>query len=152
MRQSLQKIKPALSEQQGTPRSGGTIRRWLKKPAIRPSSNVKRWPPKPHPDREPQFQYLIKPSKACLRAGWPCIRGDSKKRDRCGLFYNRATPWCQTAPAVNPPDFPRDATGPAGPDGIDDLAHNLGYVAVGNSADTPECAVDAIEIRVLACS
>ena len=30
------------------------------------------------------------------------------------------------------------------PYGIYDLAHNLGYVAVGKSADTPEFAVDAI--------
>ena len=40
--------------------------------------------------------------------------------------------------------FPSYAEGQAGPYGIYDLAHNLGYVAVGKSADTPEFAVDAI--------
>jgi hypothetical protein len=144
VRQSLQKIRQALSEQQGTHLSCGTIRRLLKKQNIRPRSNVKRLHPKPHSDRDRQFQYLVNQRKAFLRAGWPCISVDSKKRELIGLFYNRGTQWCQTAQSVNTHDFPSYAEGHAVPYGIYDLAHNLGYVAVGKSADTPEFAVDAI--------
>ena len=144
MHQSLQKIKKALHEQKGTHLSCGTIRRLLNKQDIRPRSNIKRLHPKPHPDRDQQFQYLISQRNAFLRAGWPCISVDSKKRELIGLLYNRGTQWCQTAQSVNTHDFPSYAKGHAIPYGIYDLAHNLGYVAVGKSADTPEFAVDAI--------
>ena len=61
-----------------------------------------------------------------------------------GLFYNRGTQWCQQAQSVNTYDFPGYADGHAIPYGIYDMSHNLGYVAVGQSANTPEFAVDAI--------
>ncbi len=41
-------------------------------------------------------------------------------------------------------DFPSDGVVRATPYGIYDVIHNLGYVYVGISADTPEFAVDAI--------
>ncbi|MBA7696029.1 ISAzo13 family transposase ISMco6 [subsurface metagenome] len=41
-------------------------------------------------------------------------------------------------------DFPKDALGRAVPYGIYDMNRNCGQVYVGNSADTPEFAVDAI--------
>jgi len=144
VRQSLQKIKKALYEQKGTQLSCETIRRMLNKQNIRPKSNVKRLHPKPHPDRDKQFRYLISQRNAFLKAGWPCISVDTKKRELIGLFFNRGTQWCQETQSVNTHDFPSYAEGHAIPYGIYDLAHNLGYVAVGKSADTPEFAVDAI--------
>ena len=131
-------------EQTGIQLSRETLRRLLNKQKIRPKSNVKRLHPKPHPDRDQQFQYLICQRNAFLRAGWPCISVDSKKRELIGLFHNPGTQWCQVAQSVNTHDFPSYAEGHAIPYGIYDLAHNLGYVAVGKSADTPEFAVDAI--------
>jgi hypothetical protein len=133
-----------LYEQTGTQLCCETIRRLLNKQNIRPRSNVKRLHPKPHPDRDQQFRYLINQRNAFLRAGWPCISVDTKKRELIGLFFNRGTQWCQTAQSVNTHDFPSYAEGHAIPYGVYDLTHNLGYVAVGKSADTPEFAVDAI--------
>lgn len=52
--------------------------------------------------------------------------------------------WCAEAPKVYIHDFPQDAVGKAVPYGIYDVQNNLGYVAVGQSADTPEFAVDAL--------
>lgn len=121
-----------------------TIRRLLNKQKIRPKSNVKRLQPKPHPDRDRQFQYLIHQRNAFLKAGWPCISVDSKKKELIGLFSNQGTQWCQKARSVNTHDFPSYAEGHAIPYGIYDLVNNLGYVAVGKSADTPEFAVDGI--------
>ncbi len=144
VRQSLAKIRQALYEEKGKRLCCETIRRLLNKKKIRPKSNVKRLHPKPHPDRDRQFRYLISQRDAFLKAGWPCISIDSKKKELIGLFYNRGTQWCQQAQAVNVYDFPSDADGRAAPYGIYDLAQNVGYVAVGKSADTPEFAVDAI--------
>jgi len=59
-----------------------------------------------------------------------------------GLFYNSGTRWCQQAQSVNTHDFPSYADGYAIPYGIYDITQNLGYVVVGQSADTPEFAVD----------
>jgi hypothetical protein len=137
-------VRVALYEQKGVQLSCETIRRLLNKQDIRPKSNIKRLQPKPHPDRDRQFQYLISQRNAFLKAGWPCISVDSKKRELIGLFFNRGTQWCQEAQPVNTHDFPSYAEGHAIPYGIYDLAANLGYVAVGKSANTPEFAVDAI--------
>ena len=144
VRQSLQKIRQALLEQTGKSLSCETIRRLLNKADIRPKSNVKRLHPKPHPDRDRQFKYLMSQRDAFLKAGWPCISVDTKKKELIGRFHNRGTQWCRNAQAVNTHDFPSYAEGCAVPYGIYDLALNAGYVAVGTSADTPEFAVDAL--------
>lgn len=144
IRQSLSKVQQALAEQQGLKVSPETIRRLLGQHRIRPKSNVKRLHPKPHPDRDQQFQYLNRQRASFQQAGWPCLSVDTKKRELIGLFYNRGTHWCQQGQPVNTHDFPSDADGYAIPYGLYDVSHNLGYVAVGQSADTPEFAVDAI--------
>ena len=144
MRQSLAKIRKALYEQKEKRLCCETIRRLLNKEKIRPKSNVKRLHPKPHADRDKQFRYLLSQRDAFLKAGWPCISVDSKKKEQIGLFYNRGTQWTKTAQAVNTHDFPSYAEGQARPYGIYDLVQNSGYVAVGKSADTPEFAVDVI--------
>ena len=144
VRQSLAKIRKALYKQKGKRLCRETIRRLLNKEKIRPKSNVKRLHPKPHPDRDKQFKYLLNQRDAFLKAGWPCISIDAKKKELIGHFYNRGTHWTKTAQAVNTHDFPSYAEGQARPYGIYDLAQNSGYVAVGKSADTPEFAVDAI--------
>ena len=142
--QSLTKIQQALQEQERIKLSNETIRRLLVQQDIRPKSNVKRLHPKPHPDRDCQFQYLSGQKAAFEKAGWPCISVDAKKKELLGLFYNRGTQWCQQARPVNKHDFPSYANGHAIPYGIYDMLHNLGYVAIGQSANTPEFAVDAI--------
>ena len=144
VRQSLAKIRQALYEQKAKHLCCETIRRLLKKEKIRPKSNVKRLHPKPHPDRDKQFRYLFSQRDAFLKAGWPCISIDAKKKELIGDFYNRGTQWTKSAEAVNTHDFPSYAEGQARPYGIYDLAQNSGYVAVGKSADTPEFAVDVI--------
>jgi hypothetical protein len=144
IRQSLSKIKEALRKQKEVELSCETIRRLLSKLGIRPKSNVKRLHPKPHPDRDKQFQYIFSQVTAFETAGWPHISVDTKKKELLGHFYNRGTQWCQEAQSVNTHDFPSYAHGRAIPYGIYDEVHNLGYVGVGLSADTSEFAVDVI--------
>ena len=144
VRQSLSKIQQALQKQKAIVLSREKIRCLLNELKIRPKSNIKRLHPKPHPDRDRQFQYINRQRVAFHKAGWPCISVDTKKKELLGSFFNRGQQWCRTATSVNTHDFPSYAEGKAVPYGIYDMLHNLGYVAVGQSADTPEFAVDAI--------
>lgn len=111
---------------------------------ISPKSNIKRLHPKEHPERDKQFCYLQEQRAMFEAAGWPCISVDTKKRELIGLFAKAGTSWCKQASSVNSHDFPSYASGYAIPNGIYDTGQNSGYVAVGQSADTPEFAVDAI--------
>jgi hypothetical protein len=142
--QSLSKIQTAVAEQEGVALSQETIRGLLKEQEISPKSNNKRLHPQPHPDRDRQFEYLNSQRDAFAQAGWPSISVDTKKKELIGNFYNRGQQWCRQATAVNTHDFPSYAQGQAIPYGIYDISHNRGYVTVGQSADTPELAVDAI--------
>ncbi|MDQ3523159.1 MAG: ISAzo13 family transposase [Gemmatimonadota bacterium] len=142
--QSLSKVKAALAERTDTLLSRETIRGLLNDQKIRPKSNVKRLHPKPHPERDQQFAYLKGQRAAFARAGWPCVSVDTKKKELLGNFFNRGRQWCREATAVNTHDFPSYATGKAVPYGLYDVGQNLGYVALGQSADTPELAVDAL--------
>jgi hypothetical protein len=142
--QSLSKIQVSLAEQKEIELSRETIRVLLNKEQIRPKSNIKRLHPKPHPDRDQQFEYLTRQRAAFSKAGWPVLSVDTKKKEWLGNFFNSGSHWCRQATAVNTHDFPSYAEGLAIPYGLYDVRHNLGYVGVGQSADTPEFAVDVI--------
>lgn len=79
-----------------------------------------------------------------MQAGHPVISVDSKKKELIGNFKNPGRVWTRKLEQVNSHDFPKQALAKAVPYGIYDVAHNLGYVYVGITADTAEFAVDAI--------
>jgi hypothetical protein len=121
-----------------------TIARLLHKQDYSLKANEKRLSGQAHPDRNQQFEYINQLKAAHLAAGDPVISVDSKKKELVGNFKNNGREWCQQATAVNEHDFDQDALGKAVPYGIYDVAHNLGYVYVGQSADTPQFAVEMI--------
>jgi Rhodopirellula transposase DDE domain len=128
-------------------RAGRTsVRRLLKGLDYSLKANRKRLTGPAHPDRDRQFRYIARVTKLFLAAGHPVISVDTKKKELIGNFKNPGRTWCQHADEVNAHDFRQDALGLAVPYGIYDLAHNLGYVYVGLSADTPEFAVKAITL------
>lgn len=94
--------------------------------------------------RNLQFRYIRRVKQLFMQSGHPIISVDTKKRELIGNFKNPGRSWLQEAEAVNVHDFPTDTTIKATPYGIYDLVHNLGYVYVGISANTPEFAVEAI--------
>jgi len=120
-----------------------TVRRLLKKLDYGLFGNRKSLSPR-HPDQDKQFRFIRRVRKVFMAAGQPVISVDTKKKELLGSFFNHGQQWCLNATAVNTHDFPSYADGKAIPYGIYDMRHNLGYVAVGKSADTPEFAVDAI--------
>jgi hypothetical protein len=121
-----------------------TIGRLLREMGYGLQANRKALTGDPHPQREVQFQYLEQQIECFQQAGWPIISVDSKKKELIGNFKNAGQRWCVTPERVNEHDFEHDALGKAVPYGIYDLQHNQGTVYVGQSADTPQFAVDAI--------
>lgn len=143
IRRSLARLRAALADE-GFALSRETLRRLLKKQQIRPRANRKRLTPKDHPDRDTQFRYIQQQRGAFEAAGWPIISVDTKNKELIGPFKQAGVSWSAQAIDVYMHDFPSDALARAVPYGIYDTARNHGYVQVGQSADTPEFAVDAI--------
>lgn len=110
-------------------------------------ANRKRIEGKQHPDRDAQFRYIHRRTRALQRAGQPVISVDTKKKELVGHFANKGAEWRpKGAPIdVRVHDFLDDrAVGKAVPYGIYDVARNEGFVNVGTSADTGAFAVDSI--------
>jgi hypothetical protein len=143
IRCSLRHLSHALAEQ-GHAVSHMTVRRLLQEQDYTLQSNRKELASKQHPDRDRQFRYIQRVRNLFRAAGHPIISVDTKKKELIGNFKNQGRAWRQQAEAVNVHDFRQDARGRAVPYGIYDIQHNLGYVHVGTSADTPEFAVDAL--------
>jgi len=95
-----------------------------------------------HPERDRQFAYLQEQRDWHKQAGQPRLSIDTKKKELVGNFKNAGKGWCQRPEIVNTHDFPGEAEGRAVPYGIYDPQHNQATVYVGQSADTPEFAVD----------
>lgn len=142
-RSSLRRVAGQLAEA-GYRISQTTLRRLLEEMKYSLKANVKRLAGSSHPDREPQFEYIANQKRIFEANGMPVISVDTKKKELIGNFKNPGQTWRQTADAVNDHDFEHDALGKAVPYGIYDLKHNRGYVYVGQSADTPQFAVDNI--------
>ncbi len=140
---SLPRIQAQLAEA-GHEVSIETIRRVLHKHRIRPKSHIKRLVPRPHPDRDLQFQYIQAQRAAFEKLGLPIVSIDSKKKELIGLFAPHGQSWSREAPAAYLHDFPSDALGRAVPYGIYDVGQPSGHVYVGQSADTPAFAVDNV--------
>ena len=143
VRRSLAKLRQALG-QVGRWLAIGTIRRLLRQHKIHPKSNVKHLKATPHPDRDQQFTYLERQRQVFEQLEQPTISVDTKKKELIGNYRQPGQVWCDHAPEVNMHDFPSDAIGKAVPYGIYDERTQAGQVYVGQSADTPEFAVDCI--------
>jgi hypothetical protein len=144
VRLSLRQLRRALSRA-GHRVSPPTIARWLKSLHYALRANLKSEEPgSGHPDREAQFEHIAQTQAQFLGAGWPVISVDTKKKELVGNFKNPGRLWCQAPERVNGHDFLSEGLGRAVPYGIYDLKRHRGFVCVGQSADTPEFAVDAI--------
>lgn len=142
-RNSLRHLSAELKSM-GHAASRMTVSRLLRKQDYSLKANVKRLCGPAHPDRERQFEYIEAQKQAYVEAGLPVISVDTKKKELIGDFYNSGRSWLIEPQPVNVHDFRQDALGRAVPYGIYDLVHKLGYVYVGNSAETGQFAVDAI--------
>ena len=140
VRDSLRQLQAQLAGQV----SHTTIGRLLRELGYGLKANRKQLTGAPHPDRDDQFRYIEQQIERFQQAGWPIIGVDTKKKELIGRFKNAGQRWCIEADPVNVHDFKHDALGRAVPYGIYDLQHHQGTVFVGQSADTPQFAVEAI--------
>jgi hypothetical protein len=99
-----------------------------------------------HPDRDAQFAHINARVQEQLAAGEPAISVDTKKKELVGPFKNGGRAWRPAGQpeAVRVHDFVVPALGRASPYGVDDLAHNTGWVNVGIDHDTAAFAVESI--------
>lgn len=97
-----------------------------------------------HPQRDCQFRYIQEQRTLHLEGGQPVISVDTKKKELIGNFRNAGPTWGTSPAAVNIHDFLPPGGHRAVPYGIYDLLRNSGTVYVGQSADTPQFAVDNI--------
>ena len=141
IKRSLSKIQSRMVAQ-GYELACGTIGRLLRQNDLSPKSNVKRLTPKPHPDRDRQFVHIQQLREVFVKLGQPTVSVDTKKKELIGNFFQAGQTWCEEATPVNMHDFPSAALGKAVPYGVYDVQNHKGHVFVGQSADTPEFAVD----------
>lgn len=100
----------------------------------------------PHPDRDAQFTFINQTAKEFTDAGEPVISVDTKKKENIGNFKNPGQEYRQSKKPreVLNHDFPIKELGKISPYGVYNLNHNIGFVNVGTSHDTPEFAVESI--------
>lgn len=99
-----------------------------------------------HQDRNQQFEIIGEMKKRFISLGQPVISVDSKKKELIGNFRNSGRRWRKEADRVFDHDFRSMADGIANPYGIYDPIANSGVVVVGTSYDTPQFAVESIEL------
>lgn len=99
-----------------------------------------------HPDRDAQFQYIGKITKAAIADGEPVISVDTKKKELVGDFKNAGKELRRKgAPEpVRVHDFEIEELGKVAPYGVYDIAANQGWVNVGIDGDTAAFAVESI--------
>lgn len=142
LRRDLRQLSQDL-QQVGVRLSHVTVRRLLKQQKYSLKANRKEHS-ESGLERNRQFRYIERVKRLFIHSGHPVISVDAKKKELIGNFKNPGRSWQREAEEVDVHDFPSDAVVKATPYGIYDVIHNLGYVYVGISADTPEFAVDAI--------
>jgi transposase len=99
-----------------------------------------------HPDRNAQFEYINRRTRAFLRRGDPVISVDTKKKELVGNFKNGGQ---ELRPKGDPEkvlvhDFVDPELGRAIPYGVYDVGSNSGWVSVGIDHDTASFAVETI--------
>lgn len=145
VRRSLRKLSQALAKR-GESLSHATIRKLLLERKIRPRANSKHLAPNPHPDRDQQFRHLIRCRHRFEHRGDPVVSVDAKNRELIGPFARAGQTWSAHPPEVYSYDFPGFAEAKAIPYGVYDVRHHRALVGVTLSKNTPDLAVDTLEL------
>ncbi len=126
--------------------SANTASRLLKELHYSLKSNRKEIAETQHPDRDLQFKIISQTRIWFEQTGCPIISVDTKKKERVGNFKNSGKTWCQEPEEVYTHDFRSQALGTVNPYGIYEPVVNKGAVVVGTAYDTPQFAVESIEL------
>lgn len=99
-----------------------------------------------HPDRNQQFEIIAEFRKRFEDEGQPVVSVDTKKKEQVGNFKNPGKAWRRRDEDVFMHDFRSDALAMTSPYGLYETLLNRGTVVVGTSHDTPEFAVDCLDL------
>ena len=131
---------------QGFEVSSRTVHRLLKSLGYSLQANKKTIEGNQHPDRDAQFRYIARQTKARLKAGVvPVLSVDTKKKELVGAYRNGGREYRKVGDPepVKTHDFIGEA-GRVSPYGVYDIADDSAWVSVGVSADTSEFAVESV--------
>ena len=142
--ETSEKIAQCLAQRLGIKVSATVVRRLLGDLQYSLKSNKKCLSAGNSPDRDRQFGIITQLREDFVANEDPVISVDTKKKELVGLFKNSGQTWCREAKPVKDHDFRSEAIGIACPYGIYDIWRNSGVLIVGQSADTPEFAVNCI--------
>jgi hypothetical protein len=145
--ESLRSIQKKLGEKHNISVSHVTVGRILEAMGYSKQANQKMLQVgEPHPDRNAQFEYIDKKTKAFIDAGEPVISVDTKKKENIGNFKNSGQEYRRNNEPreVLDHDFPIEELGKIAPYGVYNLNYNIGFVNLGTSKDTAEFAVESI--------
>ena len=148
-RKSTRRVSQELNAK-GIRVSATTVRSMLKSMKYSLKCNRKEVAETHHPDRDRQFGIIGETKQRFESLGQPVISADTKKKERVGNFKNPGRTWCKEPERVLVHDFDTQAVGKAIPYGVWEAATKQGTVVVGTSHDTPEFAVEAIELWLVA--
>jgi hypothetical protein len=101
-----------------------------------------------HPDRNRQFEIISDFRKKFEDSGVPVLSLDTKKKELIGNFKNPGRTWTNKGEEVFEHDFRSFADAIASPYGLYDLLLNRGTIVIGTSSDTPEFAVDCLDMWI----
>lgn len=96
--------------------------------------------------RDAQFRYINMQVAKFQTAGNPVLSIDAKKKEKVGEFKNAGRTYRRKGQPreVNTYDYPNLGQGVAIPDGAYDVGRNQGFVNVGMTHETAECAVESL--------
>jgi hypothetical protein len=144
-RKSVRKINQNLASQ-GIILSPPTTCKILKGQKYSLKANRKTIAETQHPDRNRQFEIIADHKRKFADMGQPLASIDSKKKELVGNYKNNGRTWKKKADEVHVHDFPSKGSVKVTPNGLYDLIANYGTVVLGTSYDTPEFAVDTIDL------
>ena len=98
--------------------------------------------------RNEQFEIINEKINEFIDNGDPVISVDCKKKEVLGNYKNNGAEYRKKGDprSVLDHDFPDPELGKAVPYGVYDIRNNVGFISLGNSADTAEFAANSIEL------
>ncbi len=144
---SLRKIADTLESKYGIKINHVTVQNILEEMHLSKQVNRKEEQVgKPNPDRNAQFEFIVKTQREYLAAGDPVISVDTKKKENIGNFKNSGQEYrpAKQARRTLDHDFPLQELGKVNPYGVYVLNDNTGFVNLGIDHDTPAFALESI--------
>lgn len=123
----------------------GVVKQLLKKQGFCRRKMVKNRTMKVVENRDAQFKHIEQIKSMYMKAGFPVLSIDTKKKEMLGNFYRDGKLYTRSQTCVNDHDFKSFSTGSVIPHGIYDLKYNKCYLTIGKSKDTATFLCDNIE-------